>query len=229
MNTQNIKFTRFPQKDAYSEYLRNITKATEFFIEWFRSEFSISYREMLIKMHQIVTNGYGGYTGGSTEKVRSLFRNHSGVPKIKQSILKKEWYNIDLTGQQYRFPQIKGIPIHLSHHVINLDEGYKLILPKAKMVPYYLCKLESRMNALIPYCVKPGIYHLHLLVNYMNVFVIAHPFEKVNFSICMAQVNAILYMWGYDTLYHEYMDFECFLYDSDVIEDNFVRRIAKRK
>ena len=228
MDTQNIKFTRFQQKDIDQTYLKNMTEATQFFMEWFKNG-SSSYQEMLIKMHQIAINEYAGYTNSTkvVGNVRSLFRNHTEVPNIQQPNLKKEWYNIDLTGQTYRFPRIKGIPMHLSHHVVNLEEGYKLILPEAKMVPYYLCKLASRMGDL-----KQVVNHFDilnkapkLLANYMNIFVIGHPFEKVNFSICMAQVNAILYMWGYETLYHEYMDFDCFLYDSDVIENNFIRRL----
>lgn len=65
---------------------------------------------------------------------------------------------------------------------------------------------------------------LTLLARYMQLFVIGHPFEKVNFSICMAQINAILYIRNCKTLYHEYMDFECFLYDTDVIEEKFMKK-----
>lgn len=143
MNTKmKLWFTRFPQKDINPVYLRNIRKATLYFMDWFKNG-TISYTKMLVKMHEISSNGYSGCTNtkASQDKIQSLFRNYSQVPKIEKPILKKEWYNINTT-KTIISPKIKDVPIHLSHYLLNLDKGYKLHLPVDKLVPYYLCKLE---------------------------------------------------------------------------------------
>lgn len=64
-------------------------------------------------------------------------------------------------------------------------------------------------------------FSIPLLANYIQYFVIGHPFKAINFSICMAQVNALLYLAGFDPIYHEHLDFACFVYDYYRIEAIF--------
>lgn len=216
-------FTRFPQKNINQIYLDNITRATKFFMDWFCNG-TIPYTTMLAKMHKIVSDGYSGYTCNHGPLV--VNKGFRGANTTKwYPILKKEWFT-DIPNVPVIRPKIKNIPIEQSHWLQNLDEGYQLHLPDGKYVCNYL-KLMSRLmnNLMDSFRQSPDELNPVTLANYMQLFVVGHPFEKINFSICMAQVNAILYMRGYKTLYHEFMDFECFLYDYDVIENKFVKQV----
>lgn len=211
-------FTRFSQKDISPVYLDNITRATKFFMHWFCNG-AVSYNAMLIEMHEIVFDGYFGYTcSNGPLRMNKGFRGDTDWFPV----LKKEWFT-NIPNEPIIRPKVKNIPIEQSHWLQNLDEGYMLHLPNEKYVHNYLKLMNELMEG-----IRQSIeLDLVALANYMQLFVIGHPFEKVNFSVCMAQINAILYMKGYKTLYHEYMDFECFLYDHDVIENKFVSKIRK--
>ena len=45
----------------------------------------------------------------------------------------------------------------------------------------------------------------------------------------MAQVNAILWYYGWEPMYHEYFDFDCFAYDYGRIENKFNMRLKRRQ
>ena len=211
-------FTRKHQgEDIDPVYLSNMIKATEYFIGWFKGYFNTSYERMLKRMHHMAcANGYGGSQGSSPERVSDKWRQDWQ----SDWLLKKEWYANTGYGLTIS-PSVRYLPMR-SHWLHTKEKGYELHLSGAKFVlrnveilGMLMGKLETKFDPV-------------LLADYMHVFVVTHPFEKVNFSICMAQVNAILDMNGYETLYHEYMDFACFLYDSDIIEKMFVSRLCKK-
>lgn len=215
-------FTRFPQEAIDPVYLNSITEATKFFMNWF-SNGVVSYTTMLAKMHKIVSkNGYSGYTCSKGPLViNNGFR--SDKPTAWYPTLKKEWFT-GIPNDPIIKPKVKNVPLGQEHWLQNLDEGYQLHLPDGKYVHNYLDLLDRTMKEIrLPY----GSNLLVALANYMQLFVVAHPFEKINFSICMAQINAILYMKGYETLYHGWMDFECFLYNYTDIEFKFVAQYLK--
>jgi len=214
-----MKFTRFPQENVDPTYLKNIEKATNYFLSWFNNP-TIPYKFMLINMHRIISKGYNGYTNctKSPDSIKSLFRNHPNVDEIERPNLKKEWYIIQ-TNEPILKPRIKGISERMTHSLINKNDTYQLILPDPKYLDSYLNKLSEYMDKLMK------SKDLRLLANYMYLFVITHPFEKINFSLCMAQVNSILSQWNFVPIYHEYLDFQCFVYDSDKIEEEFLKKV----
>jgi len=213
-------FTRFPQEHVDQTYLDNITKITKFFINWFRGR-DFSYREMLTQMHKMMSINYQGYTNGNyILKSSSGFRGEQSTTWYP--ILRKEWF----VGVSQRYPiirpKIKYVPIGMGHWIEDKDEGYVLHLPDGKYVYYYLAMMEMLM-----YSLRREKFNYRMLANYINLFVIGHPFERINFSICMAQVNAILSIWNCKTIYHGYLDFECFMYDYDKIEEIFINSLEK--
>lgn len=213
-------FTRFPQEVIDPVYLNSITEATKFFMAWF-SNGVVTYTSMLAKMHKIVSkNGYLGYTCSSGPLVvNNGFRGDE--PAAWYPILKKEWFT-GISDEHIIRPKVKNVPPEQGHWLQNLAKGYQLHLPDGKYVRNYLHLLGRLMDEIrLPH----GSNLLVALANYMQLFVVGHPFEKINFSICMAQINTILYMKGYKTLYHRWMDFECFLYDYTDIESKFVMHL----
>jgi len=68
---------------------------------------------------------------------------------------------------------------------------------------------------------------LKTLAEYIQLFVIAHPFERINYSILMAQVNAMLVTKKCKPIHHGYLDFDCFIYSSDIIEKAFIQCVAQ--
>ncbi len=214
-------FTRKHQESIDSVYLSNMIRATEYFTSWFKRYFDTSYERMLKRMHHMAcANGYRGCTGGSLGRVDDEWRQFS----CGDVMLDKKWY----TGVQTSYdpmiikPVVKTMPKMARHWLRDTGNFYELNLPDEMFISWYIEQLSTLMDDL-----KRDLDPV-LLAGYMHLFIIAHPFEKVNFSICMAQVNAILDMNGYETLYHEYMDFACFLYDSDIIEKMFVSRLSKK-
>ena len=213
-------FTRFYQEQIDITYVKNMMVTTNYFIHWFKYG-KKSYAEMLLGAHQIVSNGYVGRTNGShqTEEI-SKFRV-SGIPLLSDGTvpkLEKNWFR-ELELPPTIRPFIPKIPTELTHWVKNKENAYFLYLPDAKYLPYYLYTLNCTMDKL-----KREIT-LELLAEYIQLFVIAHPFEKINFSICMSQINALLSLSGYKTIYHGYLDFNCFLYDYDKIENIFINKV----
>lgn len=208
-------FTRFEQDHIDLIYLNNMLKATTYFIDWFNDN-SIPYYDMLIKMHSMAIDGYRGCSGGCHDgPVSNEFRNFS----TGNFLLKKEWFdNID--DRSIRRPKVKNISGEASHWIKNLDSGYELHLSHPKYVPDYIHLLDELM------CGIRQEFNLKLLANYIQLFVVIHPFNKVNFSVCMAQVNALLDTHGYNIIYHEYLDFKCFMYDYDIIEKLFVDMVT---
>ncbi len=211
-------FTRFYQKDIDQKYLNNMCKATMFFMNWFTCS-DTSYKDMLVKMHEIATDGYQGYTNSNYLLVVSNgFRGDRTTTWYP--ILKKKWFS-GIGDKPIIRPEVKGFPKWMSHWLENTDEGYVLHLPDSGFVQNYLHKLAQVMERL-----KSGIT-LAMLARYIQLFVIAHPFEKVNYSILMAQVSALLVKKGCKPMYHGYLDFECFVYDYDKIEKTFIDMVGK--
>lgn len=213
-NNMREWFTRFPQKSINQTYLKNMVEATRLFMNWFNAGTN-SYIEILSKMHKIVSKDYSGHTSSRSPLiVRNSFRDKDTewFP-----VLRKDWFDSDKITLH---PKVKGMPVEQSHWLEDIEEGYMLHLPDGKYVHNYL----NLMSKLIENTRTSNALNLKLLVNYIQLFVIGHPFEKINYSICMAQINAILHMKGFKTLYHEYLDFECFAYDYDVIEDKFLKK-----
>jgi hypothetical protein len=214
-------FTRIEQDTIDQTYLDNMVTATKYFIDWWRFQ-TVPYQDMLIGMHRIVARGYSGYTNTHREKiyvVRSKFRGDVG--NVWYPILKKDWYKVTHTAKIIR-PRVKHVPPDKSHWLDNEEDGYVLHLPHEKHVRMYVELMEVLMLRL-----KQGVC-LTTLANYMNLFVIGHPFERINYSICMAQINAVLWLNGYEPMLHDYMDFKCFLFDSDIIEKHFISRVKSK-
>jgi hypothetical protein len=92
-------------------------------------------------------------------------------------------------------PKLKAALNH-THYLLTKPEGYELYLTDPETVPVFLAEMEQVMEE----------FSLEKLANYIQYFVIGHPFQKVNFSICMAQVNVILSTVSLNP----YLDFACF-------------------
>ncbi len=213
-------FTRFHQEEIDPVYLSNMIRATEYFVGWFNNCPSVTYTKMLIKMHRIVCDGYKGCSGGkASHNVSHEFRDFSWCGD--SFILKREWFNETLVQC---YPSVHGTAgSFLTHGLVSCNDGggdYTLVLVGHEHTPSLLQTLGTMMDALW------DEFSLVTLARYIHLFVITHPFNKVNFSLCMAQVNALLDVNGYNTIYHEYLDFKCFAYDGDVIEDIFKNMVG---
>jgi hypothetical protein len=173
---------------------------------------------MLVKMHEITKRSYNGYTHCSKAPAHiiSEFRNESRP--LYTPHLKKEWYQTE-TNRKALFPKIKNIPNSVTHKIIDVGKSYQLFLPGAQYLNQYLANMENVMDD-----IKRGA-DLRALAHYMHLFVIAHPFEKINNSICMAQINTILKLKGYSDIFHKYLDFDCFVYDYPRIEEKFITEV----
>lgn len=213
-------FTRFYQEQIDNTYVKNMMVATNCFIHWskYRKE---SYSKMLIRIHRIIANGYSGITNGLvTDNIVSEFRVF-GKPLLDDGLVPradKNWFS----GVENTFiikPLIPKIPMELSHWIENKPTQYYINFPDAKHLPYYLYTLDYLMGQL------KEKFTLELLAEYIHIFVIAHPFEKINFSLCMAQVNALLSLNGYKPIYHGYLDFNCMLYNYSRIKNIFINKV----
>lgn len=210
-------FTRFEQPDVDDTYFHNMMEATAYFRKWFVHSGDVTYKDMLQKMHEMVGDGYQGYTNSNyILKVSHGFRGDRRTTWYP--ILKKKWFDIE-TNEEIIRPVVKSVPNFMTHYLENTDEGYVLHLPDGKYVRNYLFILKWAMVNL-----KRRV-SLEQLARYIQLFVIGHPFEKINYSICMAQVNAILDWAGHKTVFHGWLDFECFVYDYDRIEKNFIKMV----
>ncbi len=220
-------FTRFKQSRIDSQYLTNMIEATEFFTKWAFGPVAQGFNAMLQDMHRIASAG--GYTGHTNRS-----DNHSPLVSVagqfrgmnKESwrpLLKKKWFATlhDDDGLDI-WPELDAINLQELHHLVNRDDGYELHLPHERNVPMFLTAMAETMSKL------KDRFSVSALANYIQYFVVGHPFERVNFSVCMAQVNAVLWNYGYEPIYHEYLDFECFVYDCDVIK-NIVNDKLKRR
>jgi hypothetical protein len=215
-------FTRFEQVDASPQYLANMEEATEHFMTWF--VVGQDYVTMLTTMHEVATrNGYSGYTNtnGPIVPISSAFR---GVNKEAwRPLLKKNWFSgVNIYRNGIIKPCLKTLDLQGCHHLINRHHGYELHLPNEDRVLDFLARMETVMETL------RYTFSADLLAEYIQLFVVGHPFERVNYAVCMAQVNAVLYHYGYKPLLHGYFDFDCFIYDYDRIEKIFKLKLHKR-
>lgn len=210
-------YTRFPQEHIDKEYLRNMEEVTAYFIRWFEDG-DIAFDEMLVELHILASHGgYTGYTNCEAPMVIDhLFRGKPGTSW--RPVLKKSWYSY-VPDRKRIYPVLKDSSVRNIHYVLNKPEGYELYLPHEKYVSRFLGLMSEIMEGL-----KNG-FSTKRLANYIQYFVIGHPFKAINFSICMAQVNTILYLAGRQPIYHRHLDFACFVYSYDRIEKIFEEMI----
>lgn len=219
-------FTRFEQDHVDSQYLTNIMNTTNYFRAWFFGRHAASFKDMLVSMHKLATRaGYMGYTNTDGPLVPLVSEFRGTNKEAWRPVLKKKWFGsfqVNVLGSGI-WPTLRALGLQGSHHLIVRKDGYELHLPHEDRVPDFLYRMEIIMETLrFAFCAD-------LLAEYIQCFVVGHPFERVNFSICMAQVNAILYHYGFKSLYHEWFDFDCFIYDHDCIEQKFTSRIERRQ
>ncbi len=209
-------FTRFKQDHVDPLYVKNMKDATNYFSSWFTGRHQARYVDMLTSMHKLATRGgYSGFTNsdGPVVPVGSEFR---GVNKEAwRPLLKKKWFNeVEVIGGKI-WPTLREQRLRGCHHLIDRKNGYELHLPHEDRVPDFLARMEKVMG-LLRHDFDPV-----WLAEYIQLFVVGHPFERVNYSICMAQVNLILYRYGFEPIRHGYFDFECFIHDFGCIERKF--------
>ena len=222
-------FTRFEQDEIDRDYLDNMRAATELFQEWFTigASFGCGFTPMLINMHKLATrNGYTGFTNSSTRHsplvpLGSEFRGTNR--EAWRPLLKKGWFSeVQVDDDGVIRPELSVPELGQCHYLTVREKGYELYLPHEKHVPDFVWNLAQIMDVLREtFC--PA-----LVANYIQLFVVGHPFERVNYSICMAQVNCILDHYGFETLRHEWFDFDCFIYDHDRCARMFENRLEKR-
>lgn len=229
MKTTYMYVRNIEQKDINKTYIKNISESVNIFEDYFHKRSDLSFRNMLKKQHKrIVSNNYAGFTNPVDKIPKSLFRNEIDI-QLHTPLLKKEWYveelkNLNLLINDLIKIEIKDIPKYMWHSVENTNDGLKLYLPKNEYVDFYLNKMETVMSKLIN-----GEKSLDLLGYYIQLGVICHPFEKVNFSLIMSQVNYILKLWNYIPISHGYLDFECFLNSTDIIIKKFKERVYSKE
>ena len=207
-------FTRFEQDHIDPQYVANMKAASEYFESWLQQQAPLGFNAMLTAMRGFASRcGYAGYThtDGPQVTITGQFR---GVNKEAwRPLLKKEWFDGVEVQSGNIWPVLRAAELRDTHHLIDKPGGYELYLPHESLVPVFLDTMANTMAAL-----KQG-FCAACLADYIQYFVVGHPFEKINFSICMAQVNVILRLNGFEPIYHEYLDFECFVYDYDRIEE----------
>lgn len=218
----SFKYTRFEQQSIDKDYLRNMEEVTEYFIYWFEGYTTEPFIKMLIELHKLAS--FGGYTGHTNcEAPMVIDHEFRGTPgSTWRPILKKSWFS-GVPDTPMIVPNFKDPTLHGCHYLLNKPEGYELYLPNEDMVPTFLGLMAEAMEQL-----KNG-FSAQVLANYIHYFVVGHPCKAINFSICMAQVNVVLYLAGRQPIYHEHLDFACFVYDYDRIENIFVERVTWSK
>lgn len=237
-------FIRFPnQKKVNKSYIINCCKSLDcsfahYFLNGYK-QFENDYRRMLKYSHVLMTSD--GYSGNTKSKScigvpLNDFRNEI-VNKIDNPILKKEWYKEELKNYKQKRKvyniKVKNINNRYSATVEDVGNGLKLYLPRAKYIDIYIKNMFLVMEQL------RALSFAHLICgqsiskrklikylgHYIHLFAICHPFEKVNFSICMAQVNWILNLFELPTVNHEYLDFKCFMNTTNGIVKELNRMI----
>lgn len=215
-----MKYTRFAQQFIDKDYLRNMEEVTNYFIRWFENKTDAEpFNEMLVQLHVIAS--FGGYIGHTNcEAPMIIDHQFRGAPNTSwRPILKKSWFS-DVPNKSCIFPQLKDPAVNTGCHFLhNRAEGYELHLPPEEYVPAFLDVMAKVMESL------KNTFSMELLANYIQYFVVCHPFKVINFSICMAQVNVVLYLAGRQPIYHKHLDFACFVYDYDRIEKIFEEMI----
>jgi len=195
----------------------------------------------MLKEQHIAMTHYG-YRGNTTapiinRPILNVFRDEPEFHEITllKPELKKEWYkeelaNFNLNNIKKIQPNIDSVPVFARHKLINKENVLVLHLPQNHLLKYYLIPMYKILNKIKNYYLSNNKEEaLDLLGHYIQLFVIGHPFEKVNFSICMIQINTLLNLFFQKDIYHEYLDFKCFLLDTKVIIKEFKKMIRKTK
>jgi len=254
-----MKITKFYQKKINQNYVMNILDARALFEQYLNTDINntlsesanyIWFRDSLKAQHRAMTErGYKGYTKTpvlNRPVINALRDEPEFHINLQRPCLKKEWYNKELKKYKLKFgdiirPTINGIHGFAWHRISNTHNGLSLELPANENVKYYLILMSNLMlqiKALIKdrangnmwwYCRPFQGTLINLLGHYIHLFVIGHPFEKVNFSLCMMQVNHILDKTLGKSVYHEYLDFKCFMNDTNTIIDEFSQMVRKSR
>lgn len=246
-------FIRDPnQKNVDSQYIDNCIMSIEsVFIPYMTQyihqvpnaeEAYKLYRNMLKAQHRIIVgDNYKGFTKAPEMDRLPSHRLRDDIPiKLHKPILKKEWYTEELKNYDFKTGEkrqiaVQGIPQEAWHTIEDVGDGLKLYLPEIQHLEHYMRKMAGismMIGASYPFskgdaCIREETEQvLNLLGWYIHLFVICHPFEKVNFSLCMAQVNYILIRMGHRGISHEYLDFKCFLNDTETVIKEFKRMVG---
>ncbi|MHA1437966.1 MAG: hypothetical protein ACTSPD_10350 [Promethearchaeota archaeon] len=249
--TKSYIFIRDPnQKDIDEQYIDNCIRSIEevfipYMTEYIRQPKTISeahrlFRQILKTQHKIIVGEhYKGYTKYPKMDRLPSNRIRDDIPiKIQKPILKKEWYreelkNYNLKRGEKRTIVVKSMFPKSGHTIEDVGDGLKLYFPDIVYVDFYLGRMAQIMaliSSSYPFIRCSGTRDeidqlLNLLGWYIHLFVICHPFEKVNFSLCMTQVNYILIRLGHQGISHGYLDFKCFLNDTETVINEFKRMV----
>jgi len=223
-----MKITRFEQSNIDEQYKRNCERAAEYFSKYIQyPDGFVIYAQMLKDMHQIMNSNYKGYTKSKQNfadvDISNNFRDElqteldSHNPPLLWYIIWYENMLSDLAIGNSISPDITDIPKRALPKLIRIDtDNVKLELCNKKYIHYYLEQMENLMRSLID-DKKEKLQFLFDLAHYIQLFICCHPFEKINNSICMLQVNILLKRKFNITIYHEWLDFECFVYNTNSI------------
>lgn len=252
-----MKVTKFYQKKINQNYIKNILDAQVVFARYLNTDIYnalselgdyLWFRDSLKAQHKVmIRRGYKGNTKSSmtNRPIINALRDEPefhyrrlNKPKLKKEWYKKELKKYKLQPNQIICPKIDYVPRFAWHQVSNLSDGLLLSLPDNHFLQYYLIpmarimrKLKSYIRAYHGSTVK-HIYEiqiLKLLGQYIHLFIVGHPFEKVNFSLCMMQVNYILNRTIGKSIYHEFLDFKCFMNDTDTIINEFKSMVKRSR
>jgi len=220
------------QKYISKSYITNMKEADIFFNKWFWGTIKMSFRDMLKTQHSIIVgDNYTGHTNPVTNiPPKSIIRDECKI-ELHKPLLKKEWYTEEL--KKYNFPlnvetkiKVDKIKFRKCHKITNTEDGIKLCLPDARHVKCYIIEMEKIMKEFENYSIVNVPKKLFtLLGTYIHMGVICHPFEKVNFSLIMLQVNFILRHFEFNPISHDYLDFECFMKPTEEIIKSFKRKV----
>lgn len=220
------------QKYINKTYIENMKKADEFFNKWWWGTEKMSFRDMLKKQHSIIVGDtYTGYTTPVTGICPpSLIRDELQIT-LHEPMLKKEWYTDELNKRNFPLNtetkiKVDKIKYRKCHKVTNTEDGIKLRLPDAKHVKCYIIEMEKILKEFEVYAPNNVPKKLFIwLGTYIHLGVICHPFEKVNFSLIMLQVNFILNNFGFNSISHDYLDFDCFMKPTEEIITSLKRMV----
>lgn len=211
-------FTRKEQTDVNEKYLHNMTKATHFFRNWFDKP-TTNYKDMLYQMHKIIAEEYNGYTK-SNYIVKSVLGFRGERETTWYPILDKKWFD-RISDERIISPELKSHNLSGHHYLENTIEGYVLHLTPSEYMDIHIKQLAFCMRQL------QNTITIDKIANYIHLFVVTHPFEKINFSLCMAQANLMLEKIGEKPILYGYLDFECFVYDWLKILDIFTKMVKR--
>lgn len=223
-------FTRHKnQKHVALGYVNNCIKMIKYvFLPYYTHKRVLSFRNMLKMCHFTMTDHYYGYTKSHNPlyHLPGIFRDETNKVILNIPKLKTVWYKKELALLKTRKiikPKINNVPNEALPKLINKGKFLYLHLPNKKYVSLYLSLMERSMKKL------QHKFSIPELAYYLQLGVICHPFEKVNFSLLMNQVNTILLLNGFNPIPHGYLDFKCFICDTSSFTNLLTKAILHEK